>query len=262
MDGYCDRVGKRTIEQLANRAFSVWSMVRETAPEVVVAPAVPVLYFGDLNAYLASAIRVATVALNPSRAEFPTEDPFKRFPEAAGIASYDIDIESYLAALNSYFKVAPYRSWFSSFEPLLNGMEASYYPDKENTAVHTDLCSPVATNPTWSRLDRPTKRHLIGEGVQLWHDLIREIRPDVLLISVARRHLGKIEFDRVSEPSELHRLIDNRARPYVTETWELQIDGDTRSRVVFGRAANQPFGLVSHDYKRSLGRLVAGRHEQ
>lgn len=242
-----------TVEALAHQAFTVWESAKQTAPEVVVEPSVPILYFGDMDAYLASPIRVATVALNPSRVEFPTEDPFKRFPQAQGTN----DMRSYLSALNAYFKTDPYRGWFASFEPILNGIGASYYSGEEITAVHTDLCSPVATDPTWSRLDKSTKRELIGPGVQLWHDLIRLVRPDVLLISVARRHLDKIEFARASEAAELHRLEDKRVRPYITQTWEVQIHDDARARVVFGRAANQPFGLVSNQYKRLLGRLLA-----
>lgn len=249
---------QRAAEQLAVKAFALWKSAKEAVPEAVVEPSVPILYFGDLDAYLVSPIRVATVALNPSRVEFPTDDPFKRFPQAEGVR----EMGSYLGALNDYFKIAPYRGWFASFEPILNGMGASFYPRENITAIHTDLCSPVATDPTWSRLNKATRRELISQGVRLWHDLIREIRPDVLLISVARRHLEKIEFDRVGGPDELHRLEENRVRPYITQTWELQIHDGARSRVVFGRAANQPFGLVSNQYKRSLGRRLAERLQQ
>ena len=48
----------------------------------LVAPSAPVLFFGDLPGFGESTPRVATVALNPSRREFPAADPFKRFPGA------------------------------------------------------------------------------------------------------------------------------------------------------------------------------------
>ncbi|MCY4651917.1 MAG: hypothetical protein OXC95_01990, partial [Dehalococcoidia bacterium] len=37
-----------------------------------VSPAVPILFFGDLDAYYFSTIRVLTVGLNPSLHEFPS----------------------------------------------------------------------------------------------------------------------------------------------------------------------------------------------
>lgn len=46
----------------------------------VVLPSVPIAWFGDLEAYLDSPLRVITVGLNPSRLEFPSPDPFFRFP--------------------------------------------------------------------------------------------------------------------------------------------------------------------------------------
>ena len=44
-----------------------------------VSPAAPVLFFGDLGAYSMSPLRMVTVGLNPSRQEFPPQDPFRRF---------------------------------------------------------------------------------------------------------------------------------------------------------------------------------------
>ena len=49
-----------------------------------VTPAVPILFFGDLDAFRASPLRVVTVGLNPSLHEFPTDEPFRRFPIAEG----------------------------------------------------------------------------------------------------------------------------------------------------------------------------------
>ncbi len=116
-----------------------------------VKPAVPILFFGDLDAYRASPLRVLTVGLNPSLHEFPADDPFRRFPLAEG--SLGGEPSRYLDAMSAYFRTDPYVKWFSAFEPLLKGMRASYYPGGASTALHTDICSPVATNPTWNNLD-------------------------------------------------------------------------------------------------------------
>jgi hypothetical protein len=221
--------------------------------DAVVDPAVPILYFGDRDAYLSSPWRIITVGLNPSRAEFPQDDTFKRFPLARGLVEGNDD---YLAALDTYFKTDPYKSWFSSYEALLNGLDASYYPGARSTALQTDLCSPVATDPTWTKLSRDTRHGLMSDGVVLWHELVRELRPDVILVSIARAHLAKIEFE-ASESFEISRLEEEgRARPYVTEGRWLDLDGH-RSLMVFGQAAHRPFGLVSNMAKLGIGGRIA-----
>ena len=85
----------------------------------------PILFFGDLDAYVDSQPRVLTVGLNPSRNEFPEGDPFQRFPLANDAAA--ADPQRSLDALCAYFRTRPYTQWFNSFEPLLNGMGASYH---------------------------------------------------------------------------------------------------------------------------------------
>ena len=59
-------------------------------------PAAPILFFGDLDAYRASPLRVLTVGLNPSQHEFPTGNPFQRFPLLNG-GSTDREPNRYLA---------------------------------------------------------------------------------------------------------------------------------------------------------------------
>ena len=54
-----------------------------------VTPAAPILFFGDLNAYRTSPVRVLTVGLNPSLHEFPVDEPFRRFPLACGHRAQD-----------------------------------------------------------------------------------------------------------------------------------------------------------------------------
>ena len=247
---------RERLAHLAGAAFEA----RRTAllgpvGEVVVDPAIPVLYFGDREAYYSSPLRIITVGLNPSRAEFPRDDPFKRFPLAHG---QDGRSDDYLAALDTYFKTDPYSSWFSSYEWLLQGLDSSYYPGAMSTALHTDLCSPVATDPTWTRLDRNVRGTLTADGLVLWHELVTLLRPDVILVSIARAYLDKIEF-AASDPFEISRLDEEgRRRPFVTEGRWLDIDGH-RSLMVFGQAAQRPFGLVSNMAKLGIGGRIAAQ---
>jgi len=218
--------------------------------EFLVTPSAPVLYFGDRQAYLASRIKIITVGLNPSHIEFPQGDPFLRFPGADSG-----EPNAYLSALDAYFRSSPYTKWFNpAFEPLLNGLQSSYYEAEISTALHTDLCSPLATSPTWSQLDSKEQAALQGEGVKLWHDLIRFLRPDCVIISVARKNLKLIEF-AMPEPFKAVFTIE-RKNPYEVEAAHVVVDHDCRPLVVFGRAAQMPFGTISSEAMREIGTFI------
>ena len=81
--------------------------------------------------------------------------------------------------------------------PLLRGVAgrdgASFYGSAPSTALHSDLCSPIATDPTWNGM-RPERALLREEGVRLWHALVRLLEPNVIVASVERRHLDESAF--------------------------------------------------------------------
>jgi hypothetical protein len=136
-----------TDESLSHLAEEAWDLHRKFAGRPwLVTPSAPILFFGDLTAYQASPLRIATVGLNPSRLEFPACSPFSRFPDA------QCSIPTYLSSLESYFRTAPYGRWFNSYEQALLGLDASYYGQRPNTALHTDIGSVLPTDPTWSGL--------------------------------------------------------------------------------------------------------------
>jgi len=103
-----------------------WRLYHESGPDSpVVKPSIPIVYFGDRERYLRSPIRVSTVALIPSRKEFPDADRFARFRPAETVYSGILDgryRDEYVGALNAYFREKPSRSWFGWFEEVLIGM--------------------------------------------------------------------------------------------------------------------------------------------
>ena len=206
---------RRSIASLVTDAMHAFGRAKERS--CCVQPAVPILFFGDLDAYRNSPLRVLTVGLNPSLHEFPEDEPFRRFPLAAGACGRDPS--RYLEAMSAYFRTDPYRGWFNSYERLLNGMDASYYDGRSSTALHTDICSPVATNPTGSRLGKADRDALAHDGRPLWHGLVEQLRPQVVVLSVARRYLEDIEFDAMNDWEVIHCVRRNtdgslRRRPY------------------------------------------------
>ena len=90
----------RKKNDLLNDAFIYYNKYSEL--DFIVKPSLPILYFGDLNAYFNSNFKVITAALNPSDAElkeFKNSDPsYIRFPE------YENTIETLHLSLNNYFK--------------------------------------------------------------------------------------------------------------------------------------------------------------
>ena len=224
-----------------------------------ITPAAPILFFGDLDAYGVSPLRVLTVGLNPSLHEFPAGEPFRRFPLLTG-GSRDREPGRYLDAMSAYFHTDPYRRWFSALEPLLNGAGASYYAGKVSTALHTDICSPVATNPTWSQLGETDRGGLEADGGLLWHMLLVALRPHMVLLSVASDHLNRINFAPMTDWEVIHAFWRtgsgvSRSRPYRVRARWSAVDGE-RCLFVFGPVAQTPFGLLPDRQKRETGAIA------
>lgn len=223
-----------------------------------VSPAIPILFFGDLDAYLASRMRVLTVGLNPSLREFPDGEPFSRFPLAEELTPGEPD--HYLNALSAYFRTDPYRGWFSSFEPLLNGLGSSYYAGHPSTALHTDICSPIATDPTWTGLDEEERTVLEADGGPLWHTLVEALQPHMVVLSVARHHLARIAFEALTDWETIHvfdRTGDGTPRKQQIEISARWYDiGGELSMFVFGRAAQKPLSLLSAAQKLEAGEIA------
>ena len=248
----------RSVE-LAWQAFD-----RAFAQPCRVTPSAPILFFGDLDAYWTSPLRVVTVGLNPSRREFPDGDPFRRFP--LGRNSDDRETNYYLDAMSAYFRTDPYSNWFNAFEHLLNGTGSSYYPNTvASAALHTDICSPVATDPTWTGLGRSTRTALEDDGGPLWHMLLNVLRPQIVVMSVAKDHLERIKFSHASNWEIVHtfeRKGDEtpRSRPYKVQTRWYEI-GDEPSLFVFGRAAQTPFGTLHRKQKYETGEIALRKYQ-
>ncbi len=226
----------------------------------LVKPSIPILFFGDSDLYFKSKLKVITLGLNPSKSEFPAHDRFSRFRRAPKINTHVFDeafVDAYLQALNGYFRRPPndpYDRWFNSFEPLLQGLDCSFYGRKPHTALHTDLCSPFATDPTWGKVPQAAQERLLRSGGQLWHSLVEWLSPDVIVASVARDYLGRISFPRRSGWKVVHTI--ERKNPYKVELIDLALPNGKSALLVFGKAAQRPFGKVLARDKLMIGAAI------
>lgn len=233
--------------------------------DFVVKGSLPIPYFGDVAAYQASPLKVLTAALNPSHEEFPADNP--RFNIARGLMGADeLEVE-----LSNYFRFNPYRRWFRSFEPVLNGLGASYggkMADEEyrHTAMHLDMCSPIATSPTWSRLSLDQRAFLTDTGRQTFERLVDALKPDVIIASLGWGHIEAWHTDfhtgRDWEPIVTYTTSFSGARlrtPLRVQVNSLKSSMDRVYLFANGSAANTPFGRFHNDRKREVGSTLLSR---
>jgi hypothetical protein len=204
----------------------------------------PIHWFGDRPAYESSPLRVVTVGLNPSDREFRPNDNTQiskdfRFPD------FDGTEEGLKKALNNYFNVNPYHAWFkSSFGAVLKSFDASFNNGAKNTALHTDICSPWATIPTWSKLGDDVCQELETEGKILWKNLMLELLPDVILFSSSPNHHHKIDFP---SPDKEWKNIDVGAkRPLLVRKFDI---GTKTTHVLFQVQGRKPFLQTAKEEK-------------
>ena len=192
-DRYVRRITDKSLRELADEA---WQHHKEFAGQPwLISPSAPVLFFGDYTAYQKSPLRIATVGLNPSWREFPVGSSFSRFSGADSA-----HIPRYLTSLERYFRTNPYKQWFNSYENVLCGLDASYYREKPNTVLHTDIGSVLPTKPTWRDLGHNDQKSIADVGVPLWHRLIAYLQPQIILWSTAKIWLDRLEL----EPHQAH----------------------------------------------------------
>ena len=216
--------------------------------DFVIKPSLPILYFGDSKAYFESDFKVITSALNPSDAEFKelksSNPSYVRFPD------YKNSIKTLRLALDNYFKINPYTKWFgkpniskSGFLPLLNGLGTCYYKESQkNIALHTDICSPLATNPTWSGLNEKQKNILFKSGYELWKSLVIELKPDLILMSLKKDYLKllPIEFVKQLKSKKSKQSTTRKQLEYTLDHYKLSF-GEFQTNLIWGSAQNTPF---------------------
>lgn len=99
------------------------------------------------------------------------------------------------------------------------------------------------------------QQSLENEGIKLWRSLLNVLHPDLVIVSIARKHLEKLE---ITEKWKALYTVE-RNNPYTVESSKLSIDDKTTATIIFGKAANTPFGTVSYYDRRKIGSLI-GRY--
>lgn len=179
----------KTIEGIVKRGWINHRNLMESSQvkDYMIQDSNPILWFGDMEAYCHSKRKIVTVGLNPSLQEFPKDKD--RFPQTSGLRGKKTlgakDVEIYVAAMNAYFETEPYSKWFNHFEKALKPLDASYYAATKmpNRAIHIDIYTPSATDPTWSKLSPLQKKYIDEQSNGLYEGLMEVLKPEVVLVS-------------------------------------------------------------------------------
>lgn len=178
---------KKDIEKIMRLYLE--DFIQKKGLSCVINNSVPIIWFGNIEKYFSSKTKIITVALNPSKSEFPEDEI--RFPEA--IKNPD-SLDALYESLNNYFITNPYYSWFRHYEKILNHFNASYngngkmrIVDKkfENTSIHIDIYTAIATNPVWSKLKKEERYEITN--TKLFKNLLSLVNPDIILISARKK---------------------------------------------------------------------------
>ena len=240
------------LTELARQAWSLHDGASDH--QWLVRPSAPVLYFGNFPVYERAKVRIVTVALNPSLVEFPKQTPWLRFRQTSVS-----DLKDYLNVLNTYFHFNPYSRWFSSYDQLLRGSGSSYYGKLFDTALHTDVGSVLATDPTWRKLEKTVRDSLRADGVALWHGLLEVLSPNIVILSTAKEWLKLIEFKPLSDWFPIitfgaNKDLEPRKTPYLVKGRWYRLSPQNIALFAYAPAANTPLGSLSKEQK-----LIAGQ---
>ncbi|MBO7521841.1 MAG: hypothetical protein J6T16_06345 [Opitutales bacterium] len=208
---------------------------------LIVENSFPILWFGNLEKYLASKLKILTLGLNPSKLEFDND----RFNFSL---KNKIDFEKYINSLNEYFVKNPYE-WFNSFNCLLKIFNTSYGckgDDTENIAIHIDAISPFATNVGISKLSAEGKRG-ISADYEI-REFISLLEPDIVLASINKDALKTAFGDNAFESQALYRSSKNKNTPDSKLPY-IRLYKSDKFFIINGRCRNKPFGGMNAEWR-------------
>ena len=233
----------------------------------VVPNSIPILWFGDLNAYSSSDLRVRHCGIKPVEYGISPQKRINKLrcysslPKAASLVgkSYlsPTDIQIYEDSMNDYFvnnlngKSTWYRTWFSNNEAALHGLDASYFDsvNYKRIAIHIDLQTPVATNK-WSSLTNNQKQVLQDNVGYSFSQLLNHLDPHVIITSMNRDYIKNNFTDNNNNPCAEknapfnYQKKDAKGRTY---TYIRAFCLNSGRYLIWGNNGNTPFARLNQN---------------
>ena len=252
-----------SIEEYVARVWKHYASIEEEMYGLKT-PSMPLIYHGDYSQYQDSVLKIVTAGLNPPSSEFPDNNPLIRFKELDHFYGKETlneyDVLEYLDSLDSYFRRNS-NPWFDNFEPVLNGINASYYGVMESTALHTEMLSPLSTVVSWSKFVDQYPSHVIDEivtnGHALWLELMNILQPDIIITSLGEKYRKNIFNIQNLNWRRIENITTNtkggeRKRPYEVYCTIGTLGCGKKCLLVFGDRNVVPF-MISEEQKIELG---------
>ncbi|MCW4013592.1 MAG: hypothetical protein NWF07_11460 [Candidatus Bathyarchaeota archaeon] len=252
-----------SIEEYVVRVWKHYASIKEEMYGLK-APSMPLIYHGDYSQYRDSVLKIVTAGLNPPSSEFPENNPLIRFKELDHFYGKETlneyDVLEYLDSLDSYFRRNS-NPWFDNFEPVLNGINASYYGVMESTVLHTEMLSPLSTVVSWSKFVDNYPSFVIDEivtnGHAQWLELMNILQPDIIITSLGEKYrknifnIQNLNWRRIEQITTTTKGGE-RKRPYEVYCTIATLGCGKKCLLVFGDRNVVPF-MISEEQKIALG---------
>lgn len=264
-----------SLAQKCYKSFVVTQSDSELRPYLIKGT-LPILYFGDIEAYFKSRYKIITAAINPSCGEFYYDKTnrqisYDRFPQFEHIAKANAlnndNVLQYLSALNGYFKTGnDYKKWFKKTprENIFTPFGVSYYDNTPNRAIHTDTLSPFATFPTWSKFTPQSQRERIQRrfsdiGIPLWNELVEILEPDIIFVSLNKKYISHIDFYQTFRDYLTYHDKKYNGKPLKIQYGYINLNGKTAHIFNESITFRKPFLATGKEYTISLGKQIFER---
>ena len=254
-----DAIKKNQLYQLMDDYWDDYVIHRDDPNDIYfIRPSIPIIWFGNIEAYFNSKIRVVTIAINPSDKEFPnSKEKFYRFAGANSFSdkktlSDKKDKDNLYTVLNNYFdsidqkKKPTYYSWFNSYERCLSTMKycTSYHNTNttNNVAIHIDCFSALATQKYQSLPDSYKKKL---NRTDLFTRLFNILDPNLILFSKDFPTFKSVVFDNTQEPAPDFVFPENTKQDNCGKIRSYIVDNKL---YIWGRFWQQAFNLAPYSY--------------
>jgi len=140
-------------------------------------------------------------------------------------------------------------------------MGCSYYSYSNSyfdTAIHTDICSPIATDPIWGDLGQAQQNILLNAGLQIWNELVKDLKPDIMLVSIKQNLFINYIAQHFGNPIyTVTHNSDGTLRDIPTHIYSQQkILNGKSTKIIFANSANKPFDKITNIDKLKIGRVI------
>ncbi|MCL1881186.1 MAG: hypothetical protein FWF76_03320 [Oscillospiraceae bacterium] len=249
-------------ESLDNLIQEYWKdFVGKEKADYVIKPAFPIVWFGNIEKYFSSSIKIVTAGLNPGK-EFQEGSCFHSLDYNEIYENYqtkDLDekgIELLKSNLNDYFNECqeryPNNHYFKPFDNILREFGSSYFEGLDNVAIHISTQSAIATDPFWNGLVKTLSKEELKTfvNIELSQKLIDLLKPNLIITSVEKKKVERFmpDFKHI----KTFAVSDDLRNGY----FMLYRDANNR-HLINGLYSNTPFGFGKKEWvKETIPEIV------